>query len=329
VLVALAGAGRAAAAPSITGVRLAAPAVAGEEAALVVRAVDPDAAISGFAVLLPDGRRFGESACRPSSSTGAAPGDPFGPGDPVRFTIRPTFASVGVSVVNLSVVSGGCEQPGASVQQPLTVTVTLPGQPLVPLVPGLPVVQTAGTIPLPSSVTTLLPGRRAGTARPVVVATAAAAKKCKGANSRPWVGGLPLARRATLCLINRERSRRGLKPVHTDRLLKRAASAFATRMVADGFFAHVGPDGVSLVDRVQKVGWPSRPGDWRLGENLGYGSGVLATPKAIVRAWMESTGHRENLLDKGFDRIGLAIALGTPGDKADGATFATDYGQVG
>ena len=43
---------------------------------------------------------------------------------------------------------------------------------------------------------------------------------------------------------------------------------------------------------------------WSVGENLAWGSGTLATPRAMVRAWMQSADHRANLLDRHFADVG-------------------------
>lgn len=300
--------------PQVTGLRLLKPAVVGEEAALAVRAVDPDAPLRGFVATLPDGTRFGATACRPADASGQAPGAPFRAGDAVRFVLRPTFTAPGPSGLDVAVISGGCDAPAEVAHRPVGLTVTVPGAEPGTLLPGVPVLPALPSLP---AITIALPR-----------ASAAASTRCKGANVQPANGGLPLARRATLCLINRERTRRGLRLVHSDRLLKRAATLHTRAMIREGFFSHVGRDGSDMATRILRLGWPSPPGPWELGENLGYGADALATPKAMIRTWMDSTPHRANLLDPRFDRVGIAIALGTPGDPRTGATFTTDYGVV-
>ena len=51
---------------------------------------------------------------------------------------------------------------------------------------------------------------------------------------------------------------------------------------------------------------------WSVGENLAWGTGVLATPRATVRAWMHSPDHRANLLDRRFADVGIGVAAGAP-----------------
>jgi uncharacterized protein YkwD len=92
-------------------------------------------------------------------------------------------------------------------------------------------------------------------------------------------------------------------------------------MVDRGYFAH-GNYGA----RIARTGWGRHRRTYTIGENLGYGSGGSATPRAIVDAWMGSAGHRANILQRRFHAIGIGIASGTP-DGAAGATYSTDFGS--
>jgi uncharacterized protein YkwD len=78
---------------------------------------------------------------------------------------------------------------------------------------------------------------------------------------------------------------------------------------------------------------PRRGGtrSWSLGENIAWGSGELASPAAIVRSWMHSSGHRRNILDGGFRNIGIGVASGAPADVQGqpAATYTTDFGSRG
>jgi uncharacterized protein YkwD len=69
---------------------------------------------------------------------------------------------------------------------------------------------------------------------------------------------------------------------------------------------------------------------WSLGENLSWGSGTSSTPQAIVAAWMQSPGHRANLLSPCFRDVGVGIATGAPAQLDTGtvgATYVTDFGR--
>ena len=106
----------------------------------------------------------------------------------------------------------------------------------------------------------------------------------------------------------------------------RAAEGHATRMVREGFFAHVGPDGVQLRTRLRRAGFVPRRGPWLAGEVLGKGSGSAATPVGLVRGWLSSPSHRSILSDRRLDRIGVGLVRGTP-DGGDGLTATVELGR--
>jgi uncharacterized protein YkwD len=151
---------------------------------------------------------------------------------------------------------------------------------------------------------------------------------CPGADAVPTAATIAQASQATLCLLNDERTAAGLHPVAETPGLTQPSAAYSARMVAEGFFAHESPDGSTLVDRLTAARYIAPDGDWTVGENIAWGQGDLATPRNIVIAWMNSPGHRHNILTGEFDEIGIGIALGTPGDASWGATYTTDFGAV-
>src|SRR5688572_3897499 len=78
----------------------------------------------------------------------------------------------------------------------------------------------------------------------VVPATApAVAPTCAGADAVPTAATLKQARAATLCLINAQRARHGLRSVHSQTRLRKAATRHSRNMVAKGFFDHSSPTG--------------------------------------------------------------------------------------
>jgi len=155
----------------------------------------------------------------------------------------------------------------------------------------------------------------------IAPASASAASPCEGADGAVGDLGLRGARAATLCLLNAERAARGLAPLRASTKLGRAAQGHAADMVDRGYFAH-GNFGA----RIARTGWGRHRRTYTIGENLGYGSGGGATPRAIVAAWMDSAGHRANILQRRFHAIGIGIASGTP-DGGAGATYSTDFGS--
>src|SRR5215210_9311010 len=116
--------------------------------------------------------------------------------------------------------------------------------------------------------------------------------------------------RATLCVLNGERARNHLRPLRLSRKLSRAARRHSRAMAHGRFFSHTSLSGASFVDRIRSTGYLARARSWSVGENIAYGSGGRATPRAIGGAWMNSPGHRANILSSSFRAIGIGIALG-------------------
>jgi uncharacterized protein YkwD len=156
----------------------------------------------------------------------------------------------------------------------------------------------------------------------------ASAADCGNVDLVPDASNLAQVSQATVCLLNNERAVRGLAPMRLADGLTRPSLAFSARMVAEGFFAHVSPDGGTLTDRLVAGGYIEREGSWTVGENIAWGQGPLSTPRSITVAWMNSPGHRANILTAGYDEIGIGVVLGTPGDTSWGATYTTDFGNV-
>lgn len=95
---------------------------------------------------------------------------------------------------------------------------------------------------------------------------------------------------AVTAATNAERRRAGCPEVRPDRRLTAAAQAHASDMAEHGYFAHRGRDGSDFADRIRAQGHP-RPG----AENLAQGQRSAAE---VVAAWMDSPGHRRNILDR-------------------------------
>jgi uncharacterized protein YkwD len=131
----------------------------------------------------------------------------------------------------------------------------------------------------------------------------------------------------TLCLINGERRAHGVKPLRHDAKLYRAAIRHSRDMVAKRYFAHESRSGARFSARIARTGWMVGRGRWAVGENLGWGSGTQATPRSIVAAWMNSAGHRKNLLSPRYRVIGIGIASGAPAGSNGGMTYTTDFGS--
>jgi len=136
------------------------------------------------------------------------------------------------------------------------------------------------------------------------------------------------ARKAILCLINRERHARGLKDLRRDRKLQRAAQDHNHYMQNHRCFSHQCGGEASLTGRLLRVGYLGGGlSAWTYGENIAWGSGRAGTPRNIVQLWMNSSGHRANILSSRYDEIGVGYGKGTITNKsANGAVMTTDFG---
>jgi uncharacterized protein YkwD len=97
-------------------------------------------------------------------------------------------------------------------------------------------------------------------------------------------------------------------------------------MVAEGYFDHTTPGGVTFVDRIMRAHYVKRTDGWTLGENLAWGTGDLSTPDGVMTSWMNSPGHKANILKRAYREVGIGIQLGVPSDDTVGATYTLDFG---
>ena len=151
---------------------------------------------------------------------------------------------------------------------------------------------------------------------------------CENAGIVPNAGNVDAVRAAILCLHNQIRSERGLPLLRENARLRRAALAHSDDMVSRGYFEHTTPSGTTLVERVRAARYLSPRFDWALGENLAWGTGSLATPRAIMKAWMDSPGHRANVVKRAYREIGIGVVTGVPSDRDSGATYTADFGVI-
>jgi len=163
-------------------------------------------------------------------------------------------------------------------------------------------------------------------------AEASQADKCPGSLDIPSsAAGTDQAADAIVCLVNAERTSRGLKPLHRDGDLAQAAAGHASDMVRRDYFGHVSPGGKDLGDRIRAAGYFNSGDVWKVGEALGWGTGSRATPNTLVDEWLASPTHRQVLLDPGYREIGVGVSTGAPIDHPTilpGATYALDLGVI-
>jgi uncharacterized protein YkwD len=157
-----------------------------------------------------------------------------------------------------------------------------------------------------------------------VLAAPAAAHACAYENGNPNEITLQQARHATLCLLNKERSSRGIRKLRDNGRLDLASQRHANDMSRRNYFAHG-----DFVGRIKAARYLKGARGYTLGENIAWGSWDYATPANIVDGWMHSPGHRANILNPGFHEIGLGVARGAPvGGQDKAGTYVTDFGTI-
>ncbi|MEJ2856252.1 MULTISPECIES: CAP domain-containing protein [unclassified Saccharothrix] len=100
-------------------------------------------------------------------------------------------------------------------------------------------------------------------------------------------------------LVNEARAAAGCPAVKVDERIVKAAQAHSTDMATRDYFSHDTPEGVDFAERMKAAGYP-KPG----GENIAQG---YRTPDAVMTGWMNSEGHRRNILNCGFTAIGVGL----------------------
>lgn len=159
---------------------------------------------------------------------------------------------------------------------------------------------------------------------------AEAASKCRNKTAAPESISTATAERSVFCLLNKERAKHGLPKLDRQGELDRASLDHSQLMVDRGCFAHDCPGEPSLFQRLVGAGYLSGLGNllrWGYGENIAWGSGDLGSPKSIVKAWMNSAGHRANILNREFEQIGVGLVWGSPTNTSfPAATYTTDFG---
>lgn len=113
------------------------------------------------------------------------------------------------------------------------------------------------------------------------------------------------AQAAVLSLVNQERSKAGCSPVTASGSLASLAQNFSDDMAARGFFDHTDPDGRTPWDRAAKAGVDNLGG-----ENIARGQ---ADAQAVMDAWMNSDGHRANILNCDYKTLGVGVHFGSGG----------------
>ena len=138
---------------------------------------------------------------------------------------------------------------------------------------------------------------------------------CAGATTPVTASTATATRTAVVCLINRERTSRGLPTLTGSSQLDRSAQGWTNELVSHHEFTH----GTNFAERISATGF-----HWsQAGENIATG---YPTAASVVAGWMASTGHCQNILSPNFREVGTGVSQGatvvSPG------TWTQDFGLL-
>lgn len=166
---------------------------------------------------------------------------------------------------------------------------------------------TASTPPAGTATPTSSAPAKSAAAQPAKPAPKPSPTKSSGSGGSGGSGTVNAdAESAVLALVNKERAAAGCGPLATNAKLSTAARTYSDTMARSGVMSHTGPDGSTMAGRVEAAGY-----QWsRLGENIARGQ---ADADAVMNAWMNSSGHRANILNCDFREIGIGVHKGDGG----------------
>ncbi|WP_344470151.1 CAP domain-containing protein [Nonomuraea monospora] len=110
-----------------------------------------------------------------------------------------------------------------------------------------------------------------------------------------------------VALVNAERAKGGCSAVKHDPQLRAAAFGHSADMAAKNYFSHTSQDGRSFLDRIKAAGFTGGSG-WA--ENIAKGQ---RTPAAVMQSWMNSSGHKANIMNCKYNLIGVGVAKDSSG----------------
>ena len=122
-----------------------------------------------------------------------------------------------------------------------------------------------------------------------------------------------------LALTNQERAKAGCGALRMNSSLTKAAEAHASDMVDEHFFAHDSLDGRSPFDRMKAAGFKGGA----MAENIAVGYSSAA---AVVTGWMNSPGHRQNILNCTYTMIGIGYDSGQVKPEWGNGSWVQDFG---
>lgn len=119
-------------------------------------------------------------------------------------------------------------------------------------------------------------------------------------------GNFDSFQREVLKLVNEERNKAGLKPLTLNSNLSNIATIKSQDMINKNYFSHTSPTYGSPFDMMKKFGVSYKTA----AENIAKGQ---TTPQQVMNSWMNSSGHRSNILNPNFTQLGVGVAKSSNG----------------
>jgi uncharacterized protein YkwD len=155
---------------------------------------------------------------------------------------------------------------------------------------------------------------------------------CQNTQTTPTSENLQAIREATLCLINQERARNNEPPLQVNQQLQQAAQSHSEQMIGENYFAHISPAGETPLQRITVTGYlPNSQVGYTIGENIAWGTLGLATPQAIVEAWIASPEHLANILEGKYQETGIGVEPAAPASLSEGqpgGIYSQTFGAI-
>ena len=122
--------------------------------------------------------------------------------------------------------------------------------------------------------------------------------------------------------VNRERSAEGVQALEWCSVLAESAKTHSEDMAKRDFYDHVTPEGLEVWDRAEEKGY----GNTYVGENIAVGQRSV---KEVMADWMNSQGHRENILSSGYTHFGYGRATGKYAGRSGNIYWTQNFGAGG
>ncbi|MFF7990767.1 CAP domain-containing protein [Kitasatospora xanthocidica] len=185
--------------------------------------------------------------------------------------------------------------PAATPSAPATPTATAPATP------------TASATATPTPTASATAAKATASATRTAAAAPTTPRRTATAPATPVGGGAaPSDAQAVVDLVNAERAKAGCGPVAAEPRLATAAQSHSDDMANRNYFDHASPEGYHADHRIEATGY--RWSTW--GENIARGQ---KDPAAVMDAWMNSPGHRANILNCAFKQLGVGVRTGSGG----------------